>query len=76
MLVSEALFDANVTNAYGGRVEKIASRSVIGLDRLATSQHEQFDLIYVDASHDRDDVMTEFDLVVAIAQGRWRTDLG
>jgi predicted O-methyltransferase YrrM len=59
MLVSEALFDANVTKAYAGRVEKIASRSVTGLDRLATSQHEQFDLIYVDASRDRDDVMTE-----------------
>jgi len=59
MLGNEALFDANVTNAYPRRVEKIAARSVIGLDRLATSQREPFDLIYVDASHDRDDVMTD-----------------
>jgi FkbM family methyltransferase len=59
MLGNETLFDVNVTNAYAGRVEKIAARSVVGLDRLATSQREPFNLIYVDGSHDRDDVMTD-----------------
>jgi len=59
MLGNEAFFDANVMDAYAGRVEKIAARSAVGLDRLATSQREPFDLIYVDASHDRDDVMMD-----------------
>jgi len=59
MLGNEALFDTNVMETYTGRVEKIAARSVVGLDRLATSQRDPFDLIYVDGSHERDDVMTD-----------------
>jgi FkbM family methyltransferase len=59
MLGNEALFDANVMDAYTGRVEKLAARSTVGLDKLATSQREPFDLIYVDGSHDRDDVMMD-----------------
>jgi hypothetical protein len=59
MLGNEALFDTNVMETYTGRVEKIAARSVVGLDRLATSQRDPFDLIYVDGSYERDDVMTD-----------------
>ncbi len=51
----EARFDANLAG-YGDRVEKIKSRSVPALDRLG-QDGRLFDVIYIDGSHARDDVM-------------------
>ena len=53
----EARFDANLA-AFGGRVEKIKDRSFPALDRLA-GQARTFDVIYVDGSHERDDVLAD-----------------
>jgi len=53
----EARFDANLV-AYGDRVQKIKSRSVPALDELARTGRT-FDLIYVDGSHARDDVLLD-----------------
>ena len=53
----ESRFDANVA-AFGDRAIKIKSRSLPALDRLAASG-ERYDLIYVDGSHERDDVMID-----------------
>jgi len=53
----ERRFDANVLG-YGPRVEKIKATSVLALTRLAQSA-AAFDLIYVDGSHMRDDVMVD-----------------
>lgn len=52
------LFDANVMADHAARVTKIAGRSTVELDALALAG-AQFDLIYVDGSHDRDDVMID-----------------
>jgi predicted O-methyltransferase YrrM len=53
----EARFDSNLAG-YGDRIEKIGSRSIPALDRLA-EEGRRFDLIYVDGSHDRDDVVLD-----------------
>lgn len=53
----ERRFDANV-QGYGPRVEKLKASSVAALTRLAQSA-AAFDLIYVDGSHMRDDVMVD-----------------
>ena len=53
----EARFDYNLAS-YGGRVEKIKSRSIPALDRLG-EKGRQFDVIYIDGSHARDDVVMD-----------------
>jgi hypothetical protein len=53
----ERRFDAN-TAPYRGRVEKIRANSVAALDVLAKAGR-RFDLIYVDGSHRRDDVLVD-----------------
>jgi len=53
----ERRFDANVA-AYAGRVEKIRSRSFPALDALLQSGR-RFDVVYVDGSHKRDDVLID-----------------
>ena len=50
-------FDANMSK-YAGRYEKIVSSSVSALANFV-SQGRRFDLIYVDGSHYRDDVMID-----------------
>ena len=54
---TEARFDGNLAS-YGQRVRKIKSRSLPALDRLAQN-NEVFDLIYIDGSHTRDDVLLD-----------------
>ena len=53
----EARFDSNLA-AYGDRVRKLKSRSVPALDQLA-QENEAFDLVYIDGSHARDDVLVD-----------------
>lgn len=53
----EARFDANLA-PYGDRVRKMKSRSVPVLDQL-TQQNELFDVVYIDGSHARDDVLLD-----------------
>jgi predicted O-methyltransferase YrrM len=53
----ETRFDSNLA-PYGDRVLKIKSRSLPALDRLAQDQ-ASFDLIYIDGSHARDDVLID-----------------
>jgi Methyltransferase domain len=53
----EARFESNLAS-YGQRVRKIKSRSLPALDRLA-QDNEAFDLIYIDGSHTRDDVLLD-----------------
>ncbi len=53
----ERRFDSNLAD-YGHRVEKIVSRSAKALDHLL-QQGRLFDLIYIDGSHDRDDVLID-----------------
>jgi predicted O-methyltransferase YrrM len=53
----EARFDRNLA-PFAGRVEKIKSRSVPALERLAR-EGRRFDLAYIDGSHMRDDVMAD-----------------
>jgi predicted O-methyltransferase YrrM len=53
----EARFDANLA-VFGARVEKIRDRSFPALDRLA-EQGRAFDVIYIDGSHGRDDVLVD-----------------
>lgn len=53
----ERRFDANL-EPYAGRVEKLKARSVTALDGLVDSD-ARFDIIYVDGSHMRDDVMID-----------------
>lgn len=59
LLGNGPLFDSNVMTWHADRVTKIAARSAIALDRFATGNHEPYDLIYIDGSHDRDDVITD-----------------
>jgi predicted O-methyltransferase YrrM len=54
---SQKRFDSNLA-AYHGRVEKICSHSVPALFALGQSQR-RFDVIYIDGSHDRDDVLMD-----------------
>jgi predicted O-methyltransferase YrrM len=54
---TEARFDSNLAS-YGQRVRKIKSRSLPALDRLA-QDNAAFDLIYIDGSHMRDDVLLD-----------------
>lgn len=53
----ERRFDANLSS-YGDRVRKLKSRSLSALDRLA-QENRTFDLVYIDGSHLRDDVMID-----------------
>lgn len=53
----EQRFDANLSE-FGDRVEKIASRSLPALDRLV-QEGRRYDVIYVDGSHTRDDVLMD-----------------
>jgi len=53
----EKRFDANLAS-FGNRVEKIRARSATGLANLAERQR-RFDLIYIDGSHRRDDVLVD-----------------
>jgi predicted O-methyltransferase YrrM len=53
----EGRFDANLA-PYGDRVRKIKSLSFAALDRLAQDK-TSFDLIYIDGSHARDDVLID-----------------
>lgn len=63
-LGNEGLFDRNLAE-YGDRVIKVRGRSVQELDKMnfpdstSTSNRKSFDLIYVDGSHDRDDVIMD-----------------
>jgi predicted O-methyltransferase YrrM len=56
----EKRFEDN-TAVYGPRVEKIKSRSVAALDRLA-QDGRSFDIVYIDGSHQREDVMADSSL--------------
>lgn len=58
-LGNEPLFDANVMAGHSDRVTKLRGQSVRLLDDLAASGEEHFDLIYIDGSHERDDVMID-----------------
>jgi predicted O-methyltransferase YrrM len=53
----EGRFDRN-TAAYGPRIRKIKSRSDYALVKLSAEQ-TRFDMIYIDGSHLRDDVMVD-----------------
>jgi predicted O-methyltransferase YrrM len=53
----ERQFDENLAS-YGDRVTKIKSTSAVALARLI-EQRAQFDLIYIDGSHMRDDVLID-----------------
>lgn len=53
----ERRFLAN-TAAFAERLQVIKARSAIALDRL-TENGDQFDIIYIDASHRRDDVLID-----------------
>jgi len=57
MSAAEARFDHNVA-PFAGRVEKIRSRSIPALERLA-AQNRRFDLAYIDGGHRYDDVMSD-----------------
>ncbi|HKA73479.1 MAG TPA: class I SAM-dependent methyltransferase [Xanthobacteraceae bacterium] len=57
MSAAEARFDRNVA-PFAGRVEKIRSRSIPALERLA-AQNRRFDLAYIDGGHRYDDVMSD-----------------
>jgi len=56
--LAESRFDKN-TKSYGARVTKIAAESVVALHDLIKGRVEPFDLIYVDGSHFRDDVVID-----------------
>jgi hypothetical protein len=53
----EERFDLNL-GSYGARCEKMKMRSLAALDKLAESGR-LFDLIYIDGSHQRDDVLMD-----------------
>lgn len=53
----EKRFDANLA-AYAGRVRKIKGRSASALDALV-AEGSMFDVIYIDGSHRRDDVLVD-----------------
>lgn len=53
----EQRFDFNLSG-YGSRCEKMKIRSLPALDKLAESGR-LFDLIYIDGSHQRDDVLVD-----------------
>lgn len=53
----EQNFDANLA-PYGARVEKIKSGSLSALTKLV-EQNRTYDLVYVDGSHARDDVLVD-----------------
>jgi predicted O-methyltransferase YrrM len=56
----EEKFDEN-TRGYGARLEKFKDRSARALDRLAQDRRG-FDIIYIDGSHKREDVMADSSL--------------
>jgi predicted O-methyltransferase YrrM len=53
----EDRFDVNLAS-YGDRVRKMKSRSVPALDQLG-QDNEIFDVVYIDGSHARDDVLMD-----------------
>ncbi len=53
----EQRFDANL-GAYAGRFRKMVGRGVAIMDQLR-ADGEQFDIIYIDGSHRRDDVLAD-----------------
>lgn len=53
----EGRFDRN-TAAYHSRIRKMVGRSVAVMDDL-TDAGRQFDIVYIDASHRRDDVLAD-----------------
>jgi hypothetical protein len=57
-LGNEGLFDHNVLEQFPDRVTKVKGRSTIELDQFAV-EGRAFDLIYLDGSHLRDDVMID-----------------
>lgn len=54
---TEGRFDSN-THSYGDRCEKVKMRSLPALDSLAQAGR-RFDLVYIDGSHQRDDVLMD-----------------
>jgi predicted O-methyltransferase YrrM len=54
---SEERFETNLSE-FARRVEKVKSRSVPALDRLSEIDR-RYDLIYIDGSHEGDDVMVD-----------------
>jgi predicted O-methyltransferase YrrM len=59
----ESRFDRNLAQ-FGARIEKIKSQSALALERLK-EQERRFELVYIDGSHRRDDVMVD-------SLGGWR----
>jgi len=55
---AEARFDTNLAR-FGERLVKLKGRSSIHLPKLAAEAPASFDLVYVDGSHDEDDVMAD-----------------
>lgn len=56
---NEGRFDANVMRStHGDRVRKIKGRSAVELDNMGAAG-DKFDIIYLDGSHLRDDVITD-----------------
>lgn len=53
----ETRFDGN-TAPFGSRVRKLKSRSVPALEALARAE-ARFDIIYIDGSHVRDDILVD-----------------
>jgi hypothetical protein len=77
----EVRFDKNIA-PFGDRVEKIKGRSVPALDRLR-KDGRMFDLIYVDGSHERQDVFSDTVLAWPLLKARgiliwddWRWGMG
>jgi len=57
---NEQRFDTNVMRNFPGRVRKISDQSISAMTSLAAIVPlNPFDLIYVDGSHDRDDVLID-----------------
>jgi SAM-dependent methyltransferase len=78
------VFDRNIALVDGARVRKIASKSVDALLALGRSE-EQFDLVYVDASHYALDVIVDASLawplvvpggILIFDDYGWRSPLG
>jgi cephalosporin hydroxylase len=57
-LGNEGRFDRNVMGKFASRATKVKGSSAVELDRLA-GEGQEFDLIYLDGSHLRDDVMID-----------------
>lgn len=62
-VVAHPQFDANLAlfPEYAGRIERVIAPSHVALSRLA-DEGRRFDLVFIDASHDYDDVTRDFAL--------------